>query len=308
MITKIMAAGGFCHALNLTKFSRVIFYVGLSCSTLASYAAFDLQQASKSKIDLIILGAESTSTKVVVSTLASSLNKKNLLLTALIPEGIELTTQAIEWRIRDSKGVPVRQLQGQEQAVQLDQGDYQVQLSIGQFTTIKLLTVKADTRTKSYFKANIGHLVIAANHLADWSITNLSYPDISFNFKASQQVDTWVPNGFYEITLTQSGVKRRQVVNVLVGEINVLNMDIPLVAVNLIAVENNQPLFRPVEWLVFRLERGERHYVGSYHQHSQGITIPVGYYEVVATHASRVRSRQFWVKENTSNRVVLAMD
>ncbi|HMT92416.1 hypothetical protein [uncultured Thiothrix sp.] len=259
-------------------------------------------------MDLIIFDAGSTSTKVVVSTLTSSLNKKNLLLKAHIPAGMELTTQAIEWRIHDRKGVPVRQLQGQEQVVQLDQGDYQVQLSIGQFTATKLLTVKADTRTKSYFKANIGRLVITANHLADWSITNVSYPDISFNFKASQQVDTWVPNGFYEITLTQSGVKRRQVVNVLAGEINVLNMDIPLVEVNLIAVENKQPLFRPVEWLVFRLERGERHYVGSYHQHSQGITIPVGYYEVVATHASRVRSRQFWVKENTSNRVVLAMD
>ncbi len=298
-----MAAGGFCHAFKLSKFSRIIFYLSLSSSGLASFAALAAQQMTSPDLNLSILDPRFSSLNELTAA-----EQSNLLLQAQLPDGVELPLTAIKWRIDNSKGVPVRQLQGQEQAVQLDAGTYKVQLSIGQFTSTKLLSIKADVLSKPYFKANIGHLVIEANHSADWLITSLSTANPSFAVKASQEVDTWVPSGFYEVTPAHSGVTRRQVVNVLAGEVNTLTIDIPLVEVNLIAVENNQPLFKPVEWAVFRLEKGERHYIGSYYQHSQGITVPAGYYEVVATHASTVRSRQFWVKENTSNKIILAMD
>lgn len=304
-----MAIGGFCYALNLSKFSRVFCYLSLIAGVLASFAALATQEVSSPKTTLSILDPRSHSSNGNgVSAFISTVSKENLFLQAQVPESVDLPTQTIKWRIYDEKGGLVRQLQGQDQLVQLASGHYQVQLSIGQFITTKLLSVNAEVLSKPYFKANIGHLVLEANHTADWSINSLSHTHLRFDVQASEQVDMWAPSGFYEIASTHSGVTRRQVVNVLEGEMNTLNMNLPLVEVNLIAVENNQPLLKPVEWAVFRLEKGERHYVGSYYQHSQGITIPAGYYEVVATHASTVRSRQFLVKENTSNRIVLAMD
>ncbi|TXH68905.1 MAG: hypothetical protein E6Q83_11345 [Thiothrix sp.] len=303
-----MAAGGFCRAFNLSKFSRVILYLSLSGSALLSFAALAAQQIANSEVSLSILDPRTpTSLKNNMGSVLPR-ERENLLLKAELPEGIDLPLHALKWRIKDSQGLSLKELQGQDQAVQLATGQYQIELSIGQFISTKSLEVKTEVLSQPYFKADIGHLVIEANHVADWSITSLSQPHTSFDVKASQQVDSWVASGFYEITPVHSGVTRRQVVNVLAGEINTVSIDLPLVEVNLIAVQNNQPLFKPVEWEVFRLDKGERHYLGSYYQHSQGITVPAGYYEVVATHASTVRSRQFWVKENTSNRVILAMD
>lgn len=309
MITKIIAAGGFSYALNLSKFSRVFCYLSLIVGILASFTALATQQVSSPRVTLNILDSRSLShSSNGVSAFTPNVSKENLLLQAQVPESVDLPKQVIEWRVYDEKGRLVRQLQGQDQLVRLATGHYQVQLSIGQFIATKLLAVKAEVLSKPYFKANIGHLVLEANHITDWSINSLSHTHIRFDVQASEQVDMWAPSGAYEISSTQSGVMRRQVVNVLEGEMNTLNMNLPLVKVNLIAVENNQPLLKPVEWAVFRLEKGERYYVGRYYQHSQGITIPAGYYEVVATHAATVRSRQFLVKENTSNRVILAMD
>lgn len=304
MITKIMASGWFCRAVNISKLSQLSLFLSLSFG-LASADVLAVPPVDKTAFSVV----DVRTSLIHDTTLPSSdLSTNKLILKAQLPENLELPAQVIDWRVFDGQGVQVQHLQGQEQALELSAGYYQVQLKIGQFTVTKPLSLKAGVISTPYFKANIGHLAIEANHVTDWSIRSLSQAETNFDFKATQQVDTWVAAGFYEVKPTHSGVTRRQVVNVLAGEMNTVNVDIPMVEVSLIAVENNQPLFKPVEWSVFRLGKGERQYVGSYYQHSQGITVPAGYYEVIATHDSTVRSRQFWVKENTSNKVVLAMD
>lgn len=299
-----MASGWFCRAVNISKLSYLSLSLSLSFG-LTSADVLAVPSVEKTSLSLVDVRANLIQDTTPPS---SDLSTNQLILRAQLPENLELPAEAIDWRVFDGQGVQVQHIQGQEQSLELLAGYYQVQLKIGQFTVTKPLSLKAGVISTPYFKANIGRLAVEANHVADWSIKSLSQTEINFEFQATQQVDTWVAAGFYEVTPTHSGVTRRQVVNVLAGEISTVNIDIPMVEVSLIAVENNQPLFKPVEWAVFRLEKGERQYLGSYYQHSQGITVPVGYYEVVATHDSTVRSRQFWVKENTSNKIVLAMD
>lgn len=300
-----MTLGWFRRGIALLKPLQLAGLLSISLYTFGGYvvAAPDLKpQPSFSIVDTRI------NTESSRPTLAQATATENLILKVQLAESLDLPKQAIYWQISDAQGVSVQQIYGQEQSLKLDEGVYQIKLSIGQFTTQKQLTIQAGIVSRPYFKAEIGRLVVTANHAADWAINSLNHANTRFAVKATQYLEAWVPAGFYEITPTYSGVVRRQVVNVLAGDFSTVNIDIPVVQVSLIAVENNQPFFKPVEWTVFRLEQGERQHVGNYYQHSQGITVPTGFYEVVATHDSIVRSRQFWVKENTTNKIILAMD
>ena len=264
-----------------------------------------------------ILAAESPTTFAIQDHSAKSemslsstnqIAESNLILSAIFPENLSVPDATIHWHISDMQGVQVQMLQGKDQSLSLAAGTYQVKLAVGRFESSKSVLLQERVVTKPYFKANIAHLAVLANHTVDWSIHNLKQTANTFEIHETQQLEEYIPAGFYEVTPTHSGVARRQVVELVAGASKHLNINIPMVQVSLIAIENNQPLFKPVEWEVFRLEKGERHHVGTYYQHSQGITVSAGYYEVVAKHNTIVRSRQFWVKENTNNKVILAMD
>lgn len=298
-----MALGWFCRAIEVTKPAQLVSLLGFSLCILGSYAIAAAEQSS-----LTVLDTRINTQAIATATPSPTITTENLILKAYFAESLEVPDQAIHWQVSDMQGVPVQQVQGQGQSLKLAEGNYQITLSIGHFKETKQLTIQPQVISQPYFKAELGRLAIVANHAADWTVRSLSHTETSFDLKATQQIDAWLPAGFYEVTPMHSGVARRQVVNVLTGDISALTIDIPVVQVNLIAVENNQPFFKPVEWSVFRLEKGERQHVGNYYQHSQGITVPTGYYEVVATHDATVRSRQFWVKENTTNKIVLAMD
>lgn len=300
-----MALGWFCHAKSLPTPTQFALGLSLSLGILSSYTLAAPQASNQVALAILDKRIDLEPTNTSLSNLNT---EHNLILKVQLPESLGLAASDINWQILDPQGVQVQQIQGQEQSLNLAEGKYQIKLSIGQFTVTKQLAVKTDIISKPYFKADIGRLAIKANLAADWKISGLNDTETSFALKDTQQSVTWLPAGFYEVTPTHSGAKRRQVVNILVGDTSSVTIDIPVVQVNLIAVENNQPFFKPVEWSVFRLEKGERQYIGSYYQHSQGITVPTGYYEVVATHETTVRSRQFWVKENTTNKIVLAMD
>ncbi|HPY41504.1 MAG TPA: hypothetical protein PLM98_13360 [Thiolinea sp.] len=299
----MMASGWLKRPWHLAEPTKLM---ALTASLLVlSGCAFAASVLESSSFAILDKGASSTIESRPDLELDAS---RNLFLTAELPESLEVPDQSIHWQIKNELGVQVQRLQGQNQSLQLANGSYSIELRIGHFSNIRQVAIQSEMLSRPYFKADIGRLEVAANHAADWSITSLSTEALSFETKATQQLAEFVPTGFYEINPSHSGVARRQVVHVLSGDISHLHIDIPVVQVDLIAVENNQPFFKPVEWDVFRLEKGTRQHVGTYYLHSQGITVPTGYYEVVATHDSTVRSRQFWVKENTINKVILAMD
>lgn len=301
-----MALSRFCRAGYLPMPTQFALGLSLGLGVLSSYTLAATQV--KHQDPLTIIDTRSHSETTAISSRAGLEVSNNVILKAYTPESLELPDVDIKWQITTLQGIQVQEVAGQNQVLQLAEGNYQIRLNIGQFSATKQLVVKTGILSTPYFKADIGRLAIKANHMANWEITGLSPTETKFVIKDSQQLVTWVAAGFYEVTPTHSGVTRRQVVNVLAGDVSSVTIDIPVVQVNLIAVENNQPFFKPVEWSVFRLEKGKRLHIGSYYQHSQGITVPAGYYEVVATHDSIVRSRQFWVKENTTNKIVLAMD
>lgn len=303
-----MAFNGFCCPFALPKLSTIATILGTYLLlTVNSVMATPVLVSPPLPPSLSLVDLRLSDQPASEVALSPEELTNNLVLKAHFSEALEVPESLIQWKVTDAQGVPVQQLHGQTKELKLTEGHYQITLTIGQFTLTKAVVLKTGVITTPYFKADIGRLEVEANHPADWAINGLSHVT-SFESKATQQLVEFVPVGFYEVTPTHSGVMRRQVVNVLAGEASTIHIDIPVVLVNLIAVENNQPFFKPVEWSVFRLEKGERQHVGSYYQHAQGITVPAGYYEVVATHASTVRSRQFWVKENTTNKVVLAMD
>lgn len=303
MIIKIMALDGFYRLLNRPAFAKLAALVSVNGLLLATYA---VASALPSSANLSIKDARLAAKADINSPLIASTD--NLMLQSYFSKALDIPEPAIQWEISDAKGLPVQQVQGSEHALKLAAGTYQIELKIGKFALSKQIELKDDVLTKPYFKAEIGRLDLSANHPADWSINGLSHTPTSFETKDTQQLVEFVPAGFYEVTPRHGGVERRQVVHVLADDVTELHIDIPMVDVNLIAVENNQPFFKPVEWSVFRLEHGERQHVGSYHQHSQGISVPAGFYEVIASYNSKIRSRQFWVKENTTNKIVLAMD
>ena len=302
-----MASGCFYHAVDLSKTYQLILLLSTGLCILGGYAVAAADMNNHPMLSILDSRVAAENIKPF-TTATLTVEAENLVLKAHLAGSLAVPDQAIHWQINNAQGVQVQTKQGKEQLLKLAAGEYQIKLSIGQFTTTKQVVIKDKVISKPYFKADLGRLEVVANHAADWTIISLSHADISFEIKATQQLDAWIPAGFYELKPTHAGAARRQVVNVLAGDISRVNINIPVVQVNLIAVENNQPFFKPVDWDVFRLEQGERQHIGSYHQHSQGITVPTGYYEVVATHAEIVRSRQFWVKENTTNKIVLAMD
>lgn len=309
MITKIIAFSRFCRAIAWFKSFQL---TGLLCFSLYLLGGYTVAAADTNKLALFsIHDTRSSPETIPASPLANTAAEadNNLILEVQLTASLDVPQQAISWQVSDAQGVSVQQVYGYTQALKLKEGHYHLQLKIGQFTSHKELAIQAGRVSRPYFKAELGRLAVMANHTANWTINSLSQTDIKFAVEATQYLEAWVPAGFYEVTPTYSGVTRRQVVNVLAGQLSTVNIDIPVVQVSLIAVENNQPLFKPVAWAVFRLEQGgERQHVGNYYLHSQGITVPAGFYEVIATHDSTVRSRQFWVKENTTNKIILAMD
>ncbi|HPE59931.1 MAG TPA: hypothetical protein PLB10_06300 [Thiolinea sp.] len=170
----------------------------------------------------------------------------------------------------------------------------------------KQVKIASNSLVVSSFAAAIGYLSLSANEQVDWLVQGPH--GSAFRINNSSRVNEIVPAGFYLVKAMIRQVPQFRRVQVRSGELTEKQVYIPVGNVNLMATLDNQPLFEPMEWQIYRLESGKRRLIGNFHQHIQGITVPPGRYEAVARHHQTVRSRQFWVQQNTSNRVILALD
>lgn len=263
--------------------------------------------ADEEKLGLAILDSRPVGLQTTAAQVAPALSE-NLELKVNLPDVLKIPEDAIQWHIASVAGVQVQVVQGRTHALKLPAATYAVTLTIGKFRVSKLVDVREQHKITPYFRAELGRMEILANQQVDWRVRDRSGKGLSFTVQAANGLEEIVPAGAYDVNTLIREMPQSQRIQVQAGQTVNTVINIPVGQVSLIAVEENRPLFKPVEWNVFRLEKGLRHHVGSYHFHSQGITIPPGYYEVVATHEATVRSRQFWVKENTTNKVVLAMD
>ena len=247
---------------------------------------------------------------VLLSTLnrpvSASVSGYNLGLFVHLPVNFRIADNRIHWQIRREGDRFTRSLNGQQPQLNLPPGNYQIQLSIGRFLMQKPVRIDSNSLVVSSFSAAIGYLRLSANEKVEWLIQGPSGK--SFRLGNRSQVNEIVPAGFYRVKAMIRQVPQFRRVQVHSGELTEKHVHIPVGEVNLTATLDNQPLFEPMEWQIYRLESGKRRLIGNFHQHIQGITIPPGRYEAVARHEQTVRSRQFWVQQNTSNQVILALD
>jgi len=223
-----------------------------------------------------------------------------------LPQTINVAERDIVWRIYSRQQDLVRKLQGNKQQVELAPSRYIIELVVGHFSTRKQVLVKKGWTVRPYFHADIGRLEVLANQTVDWTLRN-QHGKV-FQQSAKRYVTGLVPAGAYIIEGRVSHFPVRKRVFVGAGQRVDTQLDIPVARLNLMAVQDNNPLFKTVNWQVFRLEQGKRQLVGRYYRHARTITVPPGQYEVVATHADKTRKQRFWVQTDTENKVVLAMD
>lgn len=217
---------------------------------------------------------------------------------------LNIQPQHIQWSVHNDQQQLIKQQHGNQQTLNLSTGIYTVELKIDQFSQRKVLVINGQQQVIPYFKADVGRLVMVSNEPIDWSINSLLTPAPPFTVKHAQEVNMIVHAGNYQIRTPLQQQLFTIAANATVKSV----FQSPVGRINLIAIADERPLFKPMEWEVFRLEKGNRHCIGRYYQHSQGIKVPPGYYEIVGKYQSIVRSRHIWVQENTHSKVVLAMD
>lgn len=232
--------------------------------------------------------------------------KTRLELEAHLPEKVKVAEQDIAWHIYSRQQELVRKLQGNKQYVDLAPSTYMIELIVGHFSTRKQVLIKEGRTVRPYFYADIGRLEVLANQNVDWTLRN-QHGKV-FQQAAKRYVTELVPAGAYIIEGRVNHFPVRKRVFVGRGQSVDTKLEVPIARINLMAVQDNNPLFKTVNWQVFRLEQGKRQLVGRYHRHARTITVPPGQYEVVATHADKTRKQRFWVQTDTNNKVVLAMD
>ena len=262
--------------------------------------------AAEMRQELAIFDNRSVDYSSMVKRSADS-QRENLELRVSLPAKLAVPDQDLRWSI-ERDGVPVRSLQGNQQYLHLPVGIYSIHLQIGRYVQHKQVLIRSDLKVTPYFQGRIGRMTVQSDQPVEWLLSERTQQRFSVHLPATRYIDEWVPAGDYEIQTLDRDVPRQTYLHIQAGEEVSAEIKLPAGEVKLIAIRANQPLFRPVDWVVFRLENGGRREVGHYHLHSQGISIPPGNYEVVATHGSQVRSRQFQVRENTINKVVLPLD
>jgi hypothetical protein len=254
-----------------------------------------------------------TSAVYVPAKLAISSNKlnprhadeKNLKLQAILPGKLAINDARVIWRIQRA-GKTIRTLKGNQQALNLTEGMYVVHLQIGEYKSSKRVVIKKNQQLRPYFRANIGHLAMSADHPVIWQIDG---PDnLHYQTKPQHAVNEVVPAGEYRVKAVLPALVQQHKISVRAGQHATHRLIMPLGKVNLMAIRNNQPLLQAMEWEVFRLEKTRRHSVGKYHLHSNSIRVPPGQYEAVARHKDKISKRRFWVQKETTSKVILVMD
>ncbi len=222
-----------------------------------------------------------------------------------LPKGLKVKDHEIVWKIFSTQHDLLRQFQGNNHQVSLPAGSYQIQLQVGRFQQNKWVLLKGGWKVTPYFHADVGRLEALSSQPARWKLSSKKH---RFELGLRRYIAELVPAGAYilEASVNQFPVQKRIFVNA--GQQLNTSLAIPVARINLVAVQDNNPLFQQVQWQIFRLEGNKKQFVGSYQRHSRTIIVPPGRYEVVARHADKVRSRQFWVQTNTNNKIVLAMD
>lgn len=192
------------------------------------------------------------------------------------------------------------------QALNLPEGSYTVTLTIGKFTTSKEVNVSNGKRIQPYFRANLARLQLSSNQVVDWLLVGSEQR--KFTISHQSQFDELLPADNYLVKAVLRDLPLHKEIRLKPGQTVKNAINIPVGKVNLFATKNDQPLFKPMLWKVFRLENNQRQQVGKYRLHAKSISIPPGFYEAVAEHEDIRRTRQFWVRKDTINKIVLALD
>ncbi len=273
----------------------------LLCSYILSVSAGEQRSVDTS---LTIPAELSVLSKKVLSK-STSANGKSLQLGINLPKKLLITDSDIKWQIQRSDKT-VLELKGRYHSVSLPDGLYKVRLQIGRYQAEKQVMLQAGQKIQPYFQMNIGRLQVSADHPVDWEIKGPG--NTVYRVKNKQSVNEVLPVGRYQIKAVLPALAQQQVVDVLSGQYVAKHLTVPLGKVNLMAIRNNQPLLKAMEWEVFRLEKNSRHKIGEYYLHFKSINVPPGQYEAVARHQDQTSKRRFWVQKETTNKVVLVME
>ncbi len=239
------------------------------------------------------------------STQLTMLNGKNLQLQTGIANELAIADQRIHWTI-SQHGESVKTLRGNLQAVDLPEGLYTVQLAVGHYRSVKQVNIRHDQQIQLYFSAALAELRLSSNQAIDWLITDSSKR--SYRINAKSQFNELLPAGSYTVRALWGGLALDKKLHIQAGQQLEASLNMPIAKVRLMATKDSQPLFKAVAWDVYRLTDGARKLVGQYYLHNRAISIPPGHYEAVARYQGNSGKRQFRVRENSTNNVILALN
>lgn len=240
-------------------------------------------------------------------TTPSTLAQKSLQLEVNVAKQLRIRDSEVQWQIQQN-GEIIRNLQGSQHAVALEEGLYQVHLQIGKYSVDKHVLIQKGQQVRPYFPLAVGRLQVSADYPVDWQLSRAGSGGALYKTTNQQSINEIVPAGEYQVKTISPVMAVQQTINIVPGRHSSQHLTIPLGKVNLIAIRNNQPLLQAMKWEVFRLGNSNRHKVGEYYLHTKSITMPPGQYEAVARHQGKVSKRRFLVRKETTNKVVLVMD
>lgn len=275
---------------------------GLCLLPMFSFSATQWHQPELSPLDLAVLNKPLVQNNLSVKD--TPIPDYNLELAVQLSPSLEISAQDIQWKV-ERAGVSVREVVGAYHQLQLPDGLYDIVLRIGKYREHHPVQLSANKRIKPYFRAQLGRLDVNATHPVTWQVSSAQG---AFTNKTSRALHEIVAVGTYTVSVNLAQVLKQRRLVVQSGQTTTAKIDVPIGRLNLVATQANMPLFKPMQWEVYRLEKDKRRYYSTYHMHSQTVVIPPGEYEVVASHEGRTQKRQFHVRENTNNRVVLALD
>lgn len=225
------------------------------------------------------------------------------------PSSIYVAPAQVYWEVTASNGrqTPL-ELWGKYHTLKLLVGRYNLRLRIGSYKWRDMFTVTTRNQQAVKLKANIGRIEASANTVVDWSVHNLSTGE-RIKLGKMKSVSTLVGVGHYRVDAALNDLHRAENISVSRGATVKSKLHLPAGEVKLMATRGGAPLFKPVIWSVYRLENDRRkHKVAEYKRHAQEVMMPPGYYEAELVYRDVTRSRRFWVKHGTSNRVIVAVD
>lgn len=235
----------------------------------------------------------------------------NLALSVVLADELSTVAGDITWHIRAADGNLEQRHLGHSPTLRLPNGQYEVTLSIGTYTSTQTVNVVEGKLSKLPFIANVGRLRVNSSHPADWKIIAQHGEDagkIVSTGNDNKILNTLLLPGEYEVLANRGdGIQHSQRLQVSSGKLSAANIQMPSGKVTLVATLDNGPALRPMNWTVYRLDGG-RQTIATPRRHSANLEVAPGQYEAVATLDGQERRRAFTVLTGTSNRIVIAMD